>query len=594
MAELDFPFLAELPEQDRLQFRNLVLLRPQAPTDRQLALIESLSRNLASARLLTLIARTPHWLVHGPILQALAENEATPEPIRRDLEMVVALFDLMRDMDRSPATEKDERAETVKNVYQQLPAELKPVVKQQAKLLARTVNPTGLTMELPPLPTGEQDWEALTLPPGRAGRALPSFRVSKTDLLAQAEGTHILADLEDFLLDADPDIRAAALKNPALSEEVLLGALAQCTAEDFFEEIYGEARWYFRETVREVIYGSPHCQAAMAKKMAASRDLVALLERGSRDRHSLRRAVSLFTQLDETEYQFLTFWAKRKAPSMLRVIKIFFDRLQRRRVNQASGLNSSQEEGQWVSLEERVFMANQSTQPDQIIAALRDADLHVFQVVLENPGLGAKELLAALPHLAGDRAEQVASHASWSKLPPVREALLHNVHLREATALGLLAQVDAPRALMDILRDQRLPHLSVKERALEMLRKAYEGMNLTERIVALRASGGELLRHLPQEVLRDEPTLNQLVSDRQLDPGILLRLARNKQTPRAILELIAGHPVLMAHSAIMQELLLNPKTPREAASRIWGLLSDTEQQYLLRSPHLPGSLRHLT
>jgi len=47
----------------------------------------------------------------------------------------------------------------------------------------------------------------------------------------------------------------------------------------------------------------------------------------------------------------------------------------------------------------------------------------------------------------------------------------------------------------------------------------------------------------------------------------------------------------MAHSAIMQELLLNPKTPREAASRIWGLLSETEQQYLLRSPHLPGALR---
>ena len=593
MADLDFPFLAELPEQDRLQFRNLVLLRPQVPTDRQLALIESLSRNLSSARLLTLIARTPHWLVHGPILQALAENEATPEPIRRDLEMVVALFDLMRDMDRSPAEEKDERAETVRNVYHQLPPELKPVVKQQAKLLARTVNPTGFTLELPPLPTGEQDWEALTLPPGRAGRAQASFRVSKTDLLAQAEGTHILSELEDFLLDADPDLRAAALKNPALSEEVLLSALAQCSSEDFFEEIYGEARWYFRESVRDVIYGSPHCQAVLAKKMAASRDLVTLLEEGHRDRHSLRRAVSLFTQLDETEYQYLTFWAKRKAPNMLRVIKIFFDRLQRRRVNQASGLNSGHEEGQWVSLEERVFMANQSTQPEQIIAALRDADLKVFQVVLENPGLEQKELLAALPHLAGDRAERVAHHAHWSTLPSVREALLHNVHLSEATALTLLDQVDVLRALMDILRDQRLPHLSVKERALEMLRRAYEAMTTEDRIVALRASGGELLRHLPQEVLRDEPTLHQLVSDRQLDPGILLRLARNKQTPRPILELIAGHPVLMAHSAIMQELLLNPKTPREAASRIWGLLSDTEQQYLLRSPHLPGSLRHL-
>jgi hypothetical protein len=592
MPELEFPFMAELPEADRLQFRNLALLRPQVPTDRQLALIESLARTLASPRLLTLISRTPHWLVHGPILQALAENEVTPEPIRRDLEMVVSLFDLMRDMDRAPQDEREERAETVRNVYQQLPPELKPVVKQQAKLLARTVGTTGNTMELPPLPTGDQDWEALTLPPGRGSQPPPTFLESKTDLLGRAESTHILSDLELFLLDPDSDIRAAALRNPALSEDVLLGALGHCTNEDFFEEIYQEARWYFREAVREVIYGSPHCLGPMAKKMAASRDLVSLLERGNKDRLSLRRMVSLFTQLDESEYQFLTFWAKRKAPNILRVIKIFFDRLQRRRMNQASGLSSSQEEGQWVSLEERVFMANQSTQPDQIIAALTDADLQVFLVVLENPGLGPKELLAAIPHLAEDRAEQVARHHTWSRLPVVCEALLHNIHLSEPTALALLEQVEGTRALMDILRDQRLPHMVVKQRALEMLRNAYTAMAVPQRILALRGSGGELLRHLPQEILKDEPTLHLLLADRQLDPGILLRLARNKQTPRPVLELIAGHPVLMAHSAVMQELLLNPKTPREAASRIWGLLSDTEQQYLLRSPHLPGALRH--
>jgi hypothetical protein len=118
-------------------------------------------------------------------------------------------------------------------------------------------------------------------------------------------------------------------------------------------------------------------------------------------------------------------------------------------------------------------------------------------------------------------------------------------------------------------------------------------MDVSERITALRTSGGELMRHLPQEVLQDEETLRRMVSDRQLDPGILLRLARNKLTPRAVLEQIASHPVLLAHAAIMSELLLNPKTPREASARIWGLLSETEQQQLLRSPHLPATLRTL-
>ena len=593
MSVLEVAFLAELPEQDRLHFRNLALIRPQIPTERQLLLIESLARSLGSPRLLTLIARTPHWLVHGPVLQALAENEATPEAIRRDLEMVVSLFDLMRDMDRAPQAEKEERADTVKAVYQQLPPDLKPIVKQQAKLLARTVHPTGSTLELPSIPTGEPDWETLTTPPRPPATSALPFRLPTVDLLARAQTTPILADLHTFLLDPDAEVRGAALQNPALSEEVLLGALVQCTLPEFFEEVYAEARWYFRDQVRDTIYGSPHCQDSLAKKMAASGDLVALLERGSQGLGNLRRTVSLFTQLDESEYQFLTLWAKRRAPNMLRVIKIFFDRLQRRRVNQASGLGSGEGEGQWVSLEERVFMANQTTQPDQIIAALRDANPQVFTVVLENPGLGPKELIAAIPHLPADRAERVAAHATWSGFPAVREALLHNVHLGERTALALLQTVTSSRILLDILRDQRIPHLEVKERALEMLRKAYAGMTVPQRILALRSTGGELLRHLTQEILRDEDTLVLLVADRQLDPSILLRLARNKQTPRAILEQIAAHPVLMAHPAVMQELLLNPKTPREASTRIWGLLSESEQQNLLRSPHLPATLRHL-
>jgi hypothetical protein len=238
-------------------------------------------------------------------------------------------------------------------------------------------------------------------------------------------------------------------------------------------------------------------------------------------------------------------------------------------------------------------MANQATQPDQIIAALRDADPKVFTVVLENPGLTPQELIAAIPHLAEDRAERVAVHPTWSDFPAVREALLHSVRLGEKTALALLTRINNSRALLDILRDPRIPHLEMKQKALEMLRAAYQEMSVPQRILALRSSGGELLRHLTQEILRDEETLNTLVADRQLDPSILLRLARNKQTPRAILELIASHPVLMAHPAVMQELLLNPKTPREASSRIWGLLSDSEQETLLRSPHLPAPLRHL-
>jgi hypothetical protein len=585
--------MALLPETDRVHFRNLALIRPQVPTEGQLLLVESLARTLSSPRLLTLIARTPHWLVHGPVLQALAENEASPEPLRRDLELAVSLFDLMRDLDRAPAAEKEERAETVKALYLQLPLELRAIVKQQAKQLARSVHGSGQTLELPALPSGEQDWESLTTPPGSAEHSALPFRPSKPELLGRAELTPILEDLQGFLLEPDPDIRAAALRNPALSEEVLLAAFPQCAVAELFEETYAEARWYFRDPLREAIYGAPCCPDTLAKRVANSRDLVALLEHAPLNGRGLHRAVCLFTQLDESEYQYLTLWAKRKAPNMLRVIKIFFDRLQRRRANQASGAGAGQGEGRWVSLKERVYMASQATQPDQLMAALRDEDPKVFNAVLENPGLKAPELIAVIPSLNGAQAEKVAGHRTWKTVPRVCEALVHNVHLSPRTSLKLLQEFKQPRVLMDILRDQHIPHLEVKQLALEMLTAAYRAMTVPQRILALRSSGGELLRHITQEILGDGETLRQLVADRQVDPGILLRLARNKQTPREILEVIGVHPVLMAHPAVMSELLLNPKTPRQASSRIWGLLSDSEQQHLLRSPHLPAPLRHL-
>lgn len=593
MAELQQAFLATFSNQERLHFRNLVLLRPQLPSERQFQMIEGLARNLVNPRLLTLIARTPHWLLHAPILQALAENDATPEPIRRDLELAVSLFDLMHTMDRAPAAERQERAETVKVVYAQLPPDLKGIVKQQLKQLARQVNPTGLTQDLPPLPAEEQDWEALTEPPMSRTATQPMMaQVSKAELLARAETTHVQEELFEALRSPDPDIRQAALHNPMISEELLAETLQAAEIPELFDDVYAEARWYFREPIREAMYEAPLLPSAFAKKLRVSRDLLVELAQGPRGPRALNRIASLFTQLDETEYQFVTFWAKRSSPNLLRVIKIFYDRLQRKRTTQVSGL-STQPEGRWASLEERVFMANQSTQPEQMMAALRDPDPTVFTVVLENPGLTPRELLSSIPAMDPLRVEKVAAHFTWGDNPAIQEALLHNAHLSQATALRLLRSLTTPRALLDLLRDLRITHLEVKQQALESLRALYLAMTVPERIVALRSSGGELIRHLPQDVLKDEDTLRQMVADRQLDPSILLRLARNKQTPRPILEAIAAHPTLMAHPSIMSELLLNPKTPRESATRVWGLLSESEQLQLLRSPHLPATLRHL-
>ncbi|GLH67585.1 hypothetical protein [Geothrix edaphica] len=593
MTEAEAAFLASLAEPERIHFRHLALIRPQLPTESQVYMLEGLARSLASPRLLTLMARTPHWLAHWPILLGLAENEATPEAIRRDLEMVVSLFGQMREMDLAPPGEKDERSEAVKALYSQLKPDLKPVAKLLAKLIAKSVSATGTTQELPPLPGDAPDWEALTALPDAPPPQASTHVLNKEDRLARAQQTAQPDELLGFLVDADADLRLAALQNPLISEDLLRRALGQSAVPELFEEVYAEARWYFREPVRDSIREAPGCPADLSRRLALSGHLVAALERGAPNAAALRRIVSLFTQLEEGEYQFVTYWAKRQSPQLLRVVKYFYDRLVRQRSGLSSVLPERGEDGRWASLEERVFLATQATQEDQIIPVLKDPDPQVFRLALENPALTPRMLASTLPSLDRGRAEQVAAHATWQEDPLVAETLIHHPHLTEATALRLLANLPGLRPAIEILRDPRLQHLEVKRRALETLRSLYMGMDVSERITALRTSGGELMRHLPQEVLQDEETLRRMVSDRQLDPGILLRLARNKLTPRAVLEQIASHPVLLAHAAIMSELLLNPKTPREASARIWGLLSETEQQQLLRSPHLPATLRTL-
>jgi hypothetical protein len=539
------------------------------------------------------MARTPHWLAHWPILLGLAGNEATPEAIRRDLEMVVSLFDQMREMDEAPVAVKVDLAESVKTLYSQLSPGLKPVAKLLAKQQAKTVSATGNTQELPPLPQENPDWDALVALPAPLPVQASARGLDRSDRVTRAKQTAQSEELLGFLVDADADLRQAALQNALISEDLVCKALGLSRESGFFEEVYAEARWYFREPVRESLQEAPGCPVTLSRRVGLSAQLVVAMQGGASTRAALRRIVSLFTQLDESEYQFITYWAKREAPHLLRVVKYFYDRLVRQQSGLSSALPERGEEGRWATLEERVFLATQATHEEQLRQVLKDPDPQVFRLALENPALGPRLLASTLPAFGRERVETLAAHPSWPQDPLVAEALVHHPQLSELSALRLLERLSGMKQVLEILRDPRLPHLEVKRRALGFLRNLYLGMDRQDRIAALRASGGELLRHLPQEVLQDEETLRQMVADRQLDPGILLRLARNKLTPRAVLEQVAAHPVLMAHAAIMSELLLNPKTPRDASMRIWGLLSEAEQQQLLRSPHLPTSLRTL-
>ena len=592
MLGTEYFLQSDWSDAERIHFPSLALIRSQLPTAAQMDHLEGLARNLASPRLLALMCRTPHWLCQAPILQALAQNESTPEALRRDLDLVVSLLAMMRELDTAAPADKAECGEVVKETYAQLRPDLKPVAKMLAKQLAKPIGGTGTTQELPALPADDQDWDLLLAipPPVKVAATLP--KLPSEELAARARSTSSTDELAELLLEGDAIIRAAGMENPLANEELLLRVLPFSPHAAFFDEVYAEARWYFRDAIRSTMIDAPACPESLALKISRSFALIQTLSAAPKEASGLRRITSLFAQLEESEFQYVTYWCKRQAPQLLRVVKYYYDRLQRRQSSLQGLLPQRASEGRWASLEERVFAATQATATEQLVLALLDPDLHVVKLGLENPALTPKVLISTVPSLSREAAEIVSAHRSWGSEKAIQEALLLNGQLSEGTALRALETVTSFRPLLELLRNPRMPHLEVKRRAQLALKDLYNSMDEENRVQALRASGGEVWRHLP-ELLQDESTLRRLVSDRQLDPSLLLRLARNKLTPRAVLELIAGHPVLMAQAAVMSELLLNPKTPREAAARLWGLLSDTEQQVLLRSPHLPATLRSL-
>lgn len=580
-------------EAERLHFPTLALIRPQLPSQTQMDHLEGLARNLTSPRLLALMCRTPHWLCQAPILQALAQNESTPEALRRDLDVVVSLLAMMWELDGAPASEKVERSEVVKETYAQLRPDLKPVAKMLAKQLAKPIGGSGSTQELPSLPADDQDWDALLALPAAPKAIVVAPQAPPAALAARARIAASADEVAELLLEGDASVRAAAMENPLANEELLVRTIPFSEHPAFFEEVYQEARWYFRDAIRVAMLDAPACPESLALKLSRSFALIQTLASAPKEISGLRRIASLFAQLEESEFQYVTYWCKRQAPQLLRVVKYYYDRLQRRQSSLQGALPQRASEGRWASLEERVFAATQATAADQLVQVLLDPDPHVVRLALENPALTPKVLVSTIPSLSREAAEAVAAHRSWGEESAVMESLLLNGQISEATALHALESVSGFRPLLELLRNPRMPHLEVKRRAQLALKDLYGSMDEESRVQALRASGGEVWRHLP-ELLQDEGTLRRLISDRQLDPSLLLRLARNKLTPRGVLELIAGHPILLAHSAVMSELLLNPKTPREAAARVWGLLSESEQQVLLRSPHLPATLRSLS
>jgi hypothetical protein len=134
---------------DRAHLRTLGLIRKQEMSAGQLLFIEYLAHTLRSSKILAFIADTPQWLTQASVLSALAENDATPEPIRGSLRQVLALIDHLRVMDQARGPLKEACAESIRQEYRRIPERWRPLAKRLAKTMAAAPAPAAPSVQAP-------------------------------------------------------------------------------------------------------------------------------------------------------------------------------------------------------------------------------------------------------------------------------------------------------------------------------------------------------------------------------------------------------------------------------------------------------------
>jgi len=554
-------------EQEQSYLKLLLALKAQPEAERHAGLVASIARWVSSEKVLRAISIVPAWFDDWQVREALFGNSATDEGVRGRISICLAVFELVRELDRADLSNED-RDEIKDEVREQI-AILEDHDKELVK--ARLKNRAGKRKEVDELAPGP-----VAVGPESFSAPVPETEVPGASAVGAGLDPMLQALMEE-LGTASP-----APAGGAREETPFSGESADSVPSEVDPTLRAMMENFLAPETAADESGLPR-PATPALFGLDSEEVTGVLETSPGEDSRPPETVKPPAPVVAASHPPLATAPPPPVeeprpfavPAGARVIL------------------SSEERAELASLpaEQKASLGGVTNRIEQLAVLITEKESRIIEAVLDNPNLPESLVTANIPAFGARQIELLLKRKRWSNRGPIRTAILFNPNTHPNDAISIVENVSDPRALLEVMRSPRILSPQVKQRAKDKIVQRYWAMTVEERVALIRSTGGSIFRDLWEQIFRDETALAELVRDRALEEPVVIQMAHSAMTPRSILNSISLNSAWTSNYTILLELVKNPKTPREATARLIPRLRPADKKALRLDPSIPPALR---
>lgn len=582
-----------LAEQERSYLQLLLALKAQPEAHRHAGLVASIARWVGSERVLRAISAVTAWSDDWEVREALFGNPSTDPEVRSRFGIALAIFELMRELDRPglEAGERDEIKDEVREQIALLDDHDRDLVKARLKSKAGKKRETT-TAVAPALPPPAPAGEIASPPPpaGEVGVAPPAAEPAAVELdpilaamMAELSTASPLSEAE-VAPPAQP-VEAPSPETPPSLDPMLAALMAELSGIPAAPAAPAEG------AVAMGLFGldDDASSGIVEREIPPPPPPIAPVSPEPVPPPAVAPAApppappapaAPASTAPEAAPEAVPALAPPPAspPSAPRP---------------PMAVLSTEERAQLLALpsDQKAALAAVTNRTDQLAVLIVEKESKIFEAVLDNPNLPEALVGSSVAAMNARQIELLLKRKRWAHKGAIRTAVIFNPNTHPTDAIAILDTVDSPKALMEVMRSPRVLSPQVKQRAKDRLVSRWWAMGTGDRVALIRETGGGLFQDLAEQIFRDDTTLAELIRDRSLEESVVLQLARSAMTPRSVLGSVASNSAWVASETILLELVRNPKTPREAVDRLVPRLRPSDRKALKSDPSIPAALR---
>lgn len=560
--------LSSLTEQEKSYYLILESLRKQKYTHKEVAFVKNIAMFSSSPLLISYVICCEKWYHNSEIKEALSQNDILPTKFHNYLQTVLTAIELFKSL--SAHSGDKEQKEIISNELKDLIQTLKDEDKLFLKnlTLGKLEYPVSNLQENEYINLVTKKYETIFL--SKTKDSYPEL--SLEEKLLKAKTSIDSNELASLIIDSNEKIYLKAISNRYLKEKELLETIPEIEEVKALREIYQTPRWFFKERVREALLSNQFIPRDIKESIEKSKELIQLFDKLSKLKRNITErdgtTIEILEKLktiSELELQYITVTAKRKWPSLLNIIKIFY-KYNQENIIETDKTNKEFEHSTTLSegnILELMNIAATTNDENDLILLLQNNDPNVFRNILTNKNLSENHLTSIIYKLSLTNLLILFNSKKWYKSQKIRSCMIHNPNIIEKIALDIANNMSSVKDYIDVLRDKKVKSIDVKNICFSKLSTYFESLSEDEKAQEIINTNGEIFRELWGTIFKDESLLETLLLKFNPSEEIVLRIIHSRLTSLSTLQLIAMKQIHFSNIAIVTEFFNNPKVNKE-------------------------------